>query len=58
MRNKYGYKQLQLCKSTERICRGNTGKRYMDLMELHILELRKLPAQDKNEGGIIRWMRF
>ena len=30
----------------------------MDLMELHILELRKLPAQDKNEGGIIRWMRF
>ena len=27
-------------------------------MELHILELKKLPAEDQNEEGVIRWMRF
>ena len=27
-------------------------------MELHILELKKLPPKDQNEDGIIRWMRF
>jgi predicted transposase/invertase (TIGR01784 family) len=27
-------------------------------MELHILELKKLPPEDQSEDGIIRWMRF
>lgn len=27
-------------------------------MELHILELKKLPPGDQNEEGVIRWMRF
>ena len=36
----------------------NTGKVYSDLMELHILELSKLPAEVQNESGVIRWMRF
>ena len=27
-------------------------------MELHILELSKLPQEDQNESGLIRWMRF
>ena len=27
-------------------------------MEIYILELKKLPAEDQNEAGIIRWMRF
>lgn len=27
-------------------------------MELHILELKKLPPKDQNADGIIRWMRF
>ena len=36
----------------------NTGKVYSDLMELHILELSKLPPEDQNESGLIRWMRF
>ena len=36
----------------------NTGKVYSDLMELHILELSKLPQEDQNESGLIRWMRF
>ena len=27
-------------------------------MEIHVLELGKLPPEDQNEEGIIRWMRF
>ena len=27
-------------------------------MEIQLLELRKLPPEDQNEEGIIRWMRF
>ena len=40
------------------LCDVETGKQYTDLMELHILELKKLPEEDQNEEGIIRWMRF
>ena len=36
----------------------NTGKVYSDLMELHILELSKLPPEALNESGLIHWMRF
>ena len=39
-------------------CDVKTGIPYTDLMELHILELRKLPEKARNEEGVIRWMRF
>ncbi|HJA65519.1 MAG TPA: Rpn family recombination-promoting nuclease/putative transposase [Candidatus Mediterraneibacter cottocaccae] len=39
-------------------CDVETGKQYTNLMELHILELKKLPEEDQNEEGVIRWMRF
>ena len=39
-------------------CDVETGEQYTDLMELHILELKKLPEEDQNEEGVIRWMRF
>lgn len=39
-------------------CDTENGRQYTDLMELHILELRKLPPEDRSENGIIRWMRF
>lgn len=39
-------------------CDTKTGAPYTDLMELHILELKKLPKKALNEDGIIRWMRF
>lgn len=39
-------------------CDAETGEQYTDLMELHILELKKLPPEDQNEDGVIRWMRF
>ena len=40
------------------LCDEKTGKKYTDLMEIYVLELKKLPAEDQNEEGIIRWMRF
>lgn len=40
------------------LCDVETGEQYTNLMELHILELKKLPEEDKNEKGVIRWMRF
>ena len=40
------------------LCDTKTGKLYTDLMELHILELRKLPRKARNEDSITRWMRF
>ena len=39
-------------------CDAKTGEVYSDLMEMHMLELSKLPPEDKNEEGIILWMRF
>ena len=34
------------------------GKEYTDLMEMHILELSKLPPEEKNETSLLQWMRF
>ena len=31
---------------------------YTDLMEIHILELPKLPVEQKNETDLMQWMRF
>lgn len=39
-------------------CDAESGEQYTDLMELHILELKKLPPEDQSEDGLIRWMRF
>ena len=39
-------------------CDTKTGEIYTDIMEIHVLELGKLPPEDQNEEGIIRWMRF
>ena len=40
------------------LCDVETGEQYTDLIELHVLELKKLPPEDQNENGVIRWMRF
>ena len=39
-------------------CDEKTGKKYTDLMEIQILELRKLPNELKNDSSILNWMRF
>lgn len=39
-------------------CDKDTGEVYTDLMEIYVLELKKLPPEDQNEQGLIKWMRF
>lgn len=39
-------------------CDKDTGEAYTDLMEIHVLKLEKLPKEEQDEAGIIRWMRF
>ena len=39
-------------------CDEKTGKKYTDLMEIQILELKKLPKELKNDPDILNWMRF
>ncbi len=46
------------CYRTICFCDEKTGKKYTDLMEIQILELKKLPADLKSGEDIIKWMRF
>ena len=39
-------------------CDTETGERYSDMMEMHILELPKLPPEQKDETDLMQWMRF
>ena len=34
------------------------SKMYTDLMEIYVLELKKLPLEQKNEPLVVKWMRF
>ena len=34
------------------------NQEYTDLMEIHILELPKLPAEQQDETSLVQWMRF
>lgn len=40
------------------LCDTESGEEYTDLIEMHVLELSKLPPEQKNETDIIKWMRF
>ena len=40
------------------LCDTETGEQYTDLLEIHVLELQKLPPEEQCENGLIRWMRF
>lgn len=52
------FAQDKKCYRKIAFCDVESGEQYSDLMELHILELKKLPPEDQNEDGSIRWMRF
>ena len=54
--DKYGI--LDRCYRKITFCDTKTGEIYTDVMEIHVLELGKLPPEDQNEEGIIRRMRF
>lgn len=52
------FKNDEECYRTICFCDEKTGKKYTDLMEIQILELRKLPNELKNDSNILNWMRF
>ena len=52
------FKNDEECYRTICFCDEKTGKKYTDLMEIQILELRKLPNELKNDSNILTWMRF
>ena len=39
-------------------CDLTTKQKYTDLMEIYVLELKKLPPEKKKEPLIVKWMRF
>ena len=52
------FKEDDKCHRTICFCDEKTGKKYTDLMEIPILELKKLPQKMQGEDDIISWMRF
>ena len=39
-------------------CDLKTKQKYTDLLDIYVLELKKLPPEKKDEPLIIKWMRF
>lgn len=56
--NSVHFPEDDVCYRRIAFCDTKTGKEYSDLMEMHMLELAKLPPEVQNEEGIILWMRF
>ena len=53
------FEDEQECYHTISLCNEQTGKKYTDLIEIQILELKKIPDQKfQTEDEIISWMRF
>lgn len=46
------------CCRTICLCNDKTGEKYTDLLEIQILELKKLPSEVKSGDELINWMRF
>lgn len=47
-----------ICYRTVHLRDDKTGRKYSDLMEIQVLELKKLPEEMSSEDSIISWMRF
>ena len=52
------FKDDDKCYRRIAFCDTESGKEYSDLMELHVLELSKLPPEQQNETDLMKWMRF
>ena len=48
----------QTCFREIAFCDLTTKQKYTDLLEIYVLELKKLPPEQKEEPLIIKWMRF
>ena len=48
----------QICFREIAFCDLTTKQKYTDLMEIYVLELKKLPPEQKDEPLVVKWMRF
>ena len=48
----------QICFHEIAFCDLTTKQKYTDLMEIYVLELKKLPPEQKDEPLVVKWMRF
>ena len=48
----------QICFREIAFCDLTTKQKYTDLLEIYVVELKKLPPEQKKEPLIIKWMRF
>ena len=48
----------QTCFREIAFCDLTTKQKYTDLLEIYVVELKKLPPEQKEEPLIIKWMRF
>ena len=48
----------QICFREITFCDLTTKQKYTDLMEIYVLELKKLPPEQKDEPLVVKWMRF
>ena len=48
----------QICFREIAFCDLTTKQKYTDLMEIYVLELKKLPSEQKDEPLVVKWMRF
>ena len=48
----------QICFREIAFCDLTTKLKYTDLMEIYVLELKKLPPEQKDEPLVVKWMRF
>lgn len=52
------FKEDDKCCRTISFCDEKTGRKYTDLMEIQILELRKLAKNLQHSEDLLNWMRF
>ena len=52
------FSEDQECIREIAFCDLTTKQKYTDLMEIYVLELKKLPPEQKKEPLIVKWMRF
>ena len=52
------FKDDNKCYREIAFCDLENGEKYTDLLEIHVMELKKLPEEQTDEPLLIKWMRF
>ena len=52
------FKDDDKCYRRITFCDAESGEEYSDLIEMHVLELSKIPPEQQNETDLMKWMRF